>query len=96
MGHDLEGRMKLRHYIGAMIAFSGFFLLGSYFFYVECVYPWMMRNAAQDWRVTECTIEHSRVQKITDGEPQPSYRPDISYRYTVNGTSFQSDQYSFV
>ena len=80
---------------GCAIIFGAFFLLiGAGLFWPIFLSPALKSWAARNWRQTDCTIISSAV-KERRGSKSDTYRPDIHYRYSLNGAEFNGDRYSF-
>jgi len=79
----------------AMLVFGSiFFLAGSFFMWMVVVDPVLKWNDARLWPSTEATILTSKIVEHHDSEGS-SFQAQFSYRYEVNGQTYENDEYSF-
>ena len=72
--------------------FGGWLLLGSVMTYALLIAPWQRAREAASWPAVEATVLESRVDSVR-GSDSTTYRPEIVYRYEVDGEPFESNVY---
>lgn len=83
--------------VGCMVMFCGVFGIGGLVgVWLMMVQPVLRAKAAQSWVQAECEITSSHLVKDQDSEGETFYRPQITYRYEVEGRAYESSRYSFL
>lgn len=75
--------------------FFVFFLLGAGFTYFAMVGPFFQSTAARNWLTVPCRVLSSEVKKHSDSDGA-TYRAEITYAYSVDGTQYRGDRYQFL
>jgi hypothetical protein len=91
----LSQRVKGQNAIGCIIPFALIFgIVGAGLLWFLFLVPVKKVIEAQNWPSISCRIISSQIHtsRSSDGT---TYRPDISYTYTLNGQTYTSDSYSF-
>ena len=79
--------------VGALF-FLVFFLFGIGFLYLLVIQPAIDAYRARGWQQVPCVILSSQVRSHASSDGT-TYSVDILYRYSVAGTSYKSNRYSF-
>jgi len=71
-----------------------FLLTGTVTFFPIFLIPLKQIQAAKDWSSTEATVFFSKLI-AHQNDQNTTYQPYIAYRYTIGGTNYLGDRYSF-
>ncbi|MBI2423888.1 MAG: DUF3592 domain-containing protein [Candidatus Hydrogenedentes bacterium] len=82
--------------IGFLILFGlPFLLAGAGIIYFFSVRPLLQLFAAQSWETVPCTILSSEIE-TSSSDDGATYRIRIKYTYTIDGNTFDGDDYNFL
>ena len=80
---------------GCMIPFFSLFAIaGIWVFTSQFLLPCVQVLRAKSWTPTPCTIQSSALATRGSGKDSGFY-PDVWFKYTVGGQSFDSTRFSF-
>ena len=80
--------------IGLFLFGLVFFSLGSMFFWLALLKPFLDHRRAQSWETTRATITTSKVHVNHDSDGD-TYAPEIHFEYLAQNQVYQSETYSF-
>ena len=89
-----RARLGTGGFIGLLLFFSVFFLLGSTLLYFMFVTPLMNMRAAQAWPAVPAVVQESEVVTHHDSDGN-TYSIRIVYTYEVDEVSYTSERYDF-
>ena len=79
--------------LGGLLFGGCFFSFGSIALIVIVIMMVIPVMSAQKWESTQCTILTSRVETHHGGDDGPSYSPEITFKWTVDGKQHSGGRY---